>query len=414
MTRRSTNSKHGHQGTRPVASTKGLPELVLPASLTQSLAAGHPWIYRDHIPRGFEAETGSWVRVKAGGWEAYALWDAESAIALRVFSTQQVPDASWIRARVRAAWEGRGILRQQGTDAYRCIFGEADGLPGITVDVYGRFAVVLTYSSSVAELLGPVTEALVEVGGFAGVVRRTSSDGEGAGSSVQLEALFGRLPPQRFVVEENGIRLNAELYHGQKTGLFLDHRDNRQWVRSLAEGRSVLNLFSYTGAFSVSAALGGALSTTNVDSAAGAIEAAKGNFRLNGLDPDAHHFVTADAFEFLEGAVRRGETWDLVICDPPSFARSAKHRKAALRAYTRLSALGFRVTSQSGLYAAASCTSQVSPTEFLGILADAGRPARRSFQVLREVGQPLDHPQLAAHPEGRYLKFVMGRVRERV
>lgn len=380
------------------------PDLELPSFLEAALFAGHPWVYRDHVPRGFSQAPGSVVRIRAGAYSGYALWDSSSQIALRVYSAREAPSARWVRERVQAAWELREVLRNDRTTAYRWIFGEGDGLPGITVDLYGRFAVVVTYAEGLERIVDWVVAALRETADVAGIVRRRR-DGE-----EKLELVFGREPPRDLVVEEHGVRLRAGLHVGQKTGLFLDHRENRQHLGTLAAGRRVLNLFAYTGGFSVHAALGGATHVTSVDVAAGALETAKDNFRLNGLDPEAHEFVAADVFDFLDAAHRRGESWDLVICDPPSFARSKQQLKQAIKAYTRLNAAGFRVTAPAGLYAAASCTSQVGPESFRQTLAAAAAKAKRRFQILHDVGQPLDHPVMVQHIEGRYLKLVLGRV----
>ncbi len=387
-----------------------VPTIELPRELLPSLAAGHPWVYRDHVPRGFHASDGDWIGLRCGSWEGYALWDASSAIALRVYSTVRPPDDEWIERRVEEAWSLREPLRRAGTDAYRCIFGEADSLPGITVDIYGRYAVVLTYAASVTRLLPPLARALERLGHFAGVVHRTTVSGAGA----SLRVLLGSSPSGPLVVVENGIRLQADLVHGQKSGLFLDHRDNRGTVRALAAGRTVLNLFSYSGAFSVSAALGGAVGVTSVDIAPAAVQSAQENFRINGLGLEQHEFVVGDVFEFLAAAQSQGRRWGMVLCDPPSFAKSHAQKATALKAYVKLHAAALRVTADGGLYAAASCTSQVSPAEFIGALAAGGRQTRRRLQICHEVGQPLDHPQLAAHPEGRYLKFVVARVGARV
>lgn len=379
--------------------------LELPGFLKRSLAGGHPWVYRDHVPAGFQATTGELVEVRCGAWRGYGLWDEQSAIALRIVSETRPPDAEWVRRRVRQAWELRDLVRTSGTTAYRWIFGEGDRLPGITVDLYGAFAVVVTYSPAVEPLLGWLIAALAEVAPLEGICRRVSRS---EGSS-KLELAWGRLPPREIVIEENGMRLRSNLFEGQKTGLFLDHRDNRRFIRDLASDKEVLNLFAYTGGFSVQAALGGARHVTSVDVSAAALGAARDNFELNGFDPDAHEFVDQDVFEYLEHANSRARRFDLVICDPPSFARSQKQREAALHAYRRVNTLGLRVTRPGGLYAAASCTSQVSPKDFIDSLADAARQAKRRLQILHDAGQPCDHPVLAQHPEGRYLKFVLSR-----
>jgi 23S rRNA (cytosine1962-C5)-methyltransferase len=385
-----------------------VPVVELPHFLKPALAAGHPWVYRNHVPGQFRARAGSWVRAKSGGWSGYALWDAESPIALRVFSQRQVPDERWVAARVADAWALRAPLRALQTTAYRWIYGEGDNLPGLTVDLYGAYVVVATYAASLQAIVPWVVEAIRETAPVQGIVQRLR--GEQDEALGKIEKLWGRLPPRDLVIEEHGLRFYANLYEGQKTGLFLDHRENRRFLEGFASGKRVLNLFSYSGAFSLYAGRGGAAEITSVDIAPGAAADARENFRLNGLDPDAHEFVVADVFDFLESLRTSKRRFDLVICDPPSFARSKEQLPQALKAYARLNAMGMRVTEGGGLYAAASCTSQVSPDAFREVLADAARQAGRRFQIIHDVGHPLDHPIMAQHREGRYLKFVLGRV----
>lgn len=384
--------------------SRGLRELHLPDSLAAHLAAGHPWVYRDHVPRSFRAPNGSWVRLRSGTWTGVALWDEASPIALRVFGRgATVPDQAWLRRRLQQAWDLRASLRDDEVTAFRLLYGEADGIPGVVVDYYDGHCVLVTYATSLDVLVSPIVEALIAEVGPASVLRR-----RGPG---EVEVLAGRQPSREIVVAERaGMRLSVDVFSGQKTGLFLDHRENRHFVREHVRDKDVLNLFSYTGGFSVAAALGGARSVTSVDSAGPANVACEENFRLNGLRKFPHRIVTQDAFEYLESALRDGRRFDFVVCDPPSFARSRSQAKTAEKAYRRLTALGLAVTRAGGWYAAASCTSQVGPEAFRRAIADAGRKARVRFQILHDVGQPIDHPVLAAHPEGRYLKFVVGRV----
>jgi 23S rRNA (cytosine1962-C5)-methyltransferase len=382
-----------------------LQTLELPKNLEAPLAEGHPWVYRDHAPRDFTAPSGSWVRIRAGSFTGYALWDAESAIALRVFSAVGQPDATWVASRVTAAWELRGPLRERGITAFRCLAGEGDGLPGVTADFYAGYVVLVTYASALDAIAPWVTAALSELPGVLGILRRERGE-----RSADLELVWGRRPPRELVVAEYGVRLPVDLAAGQKTGLFLDQRENRRFVGEIARGRSVLNLFSYTGGFSLHATLSGAEQVTSVDSAPGAMQAARRGFELNGLDPDAHEFVVGDAFEYLERSAREKRRFDLVISDPPSFAKSRQQLPGAERAYSRLGTACMNVTEPGGLYAASSCTGQVSPEAFKRLLSGAARKARKRMQIFHEAGQPLDHPVFAGHPEGRYLKFVVGRV----
>ncbi len=380
-----------------------LRELVLPASLADALAAGHPWVYRDHVPRNFAAPSGSWVRVRSGNWSGVALWDEESPIALRVFTRGRVVDDELVLGRVRDAWALRAPLREEGVSGFRLLYGEGDGMPGVVVDYYDGYCVIVTYAKALGVLMAPLVRALEQVASPKGIVRR-----HGAG---ELQQLSGQAPPVDVVIHEHdGMKLFVDVRSGQKTGLFLDHRENRRYVGQRAHGKSVLNLFSYTGGFSVAAALGGASTVTSVDAAAPASAACERNFSLNGLGGFPHDAVTADVFEYLEKAASERRRFDWVVCDPPSFAKDRTQLQAAERAYRRLTALGLAVTEPGGLYAAASCTSQVGPEAFRHIIGEACRKARVRFQIVHDIGQPLDHPVLAAHREGRYLKFVVGRV----
>lgn len=379
---------------------------MLPAHLANALVAGHPWVYRNHVPGSVALPSGSWVRVRAGHFEAHALWDATSPIALRIFSRTAPPDVAFFRARVRDALLLRAPLRAQGTTAFRLLYGEGDGVPGVTVDVYGNFAVLVTYADSLQAVVPSIVAALNAELALEGVIHKASRR---EAQEQRWVLLSGREPPERVAVREHSVQLWADLHAGQKTGLFLDHRDNRAYVRSVAQSRRMLNLFAYTGAFSVYAALGGAERTTSVDIAPAAVAAARDNFSLNQLDPAAHELVVADVFDYLQ-ATRPLRKFDLVVCDPPSFAASRDKQFAAQRAYVKLNALGLAVTEPGGLYAAASCTAQVSPEAFREALSLSAERAKVRFQIVHDVGQPLDHPVFAGHPEGRYLKFVVGRV----
>lgn len=364
-------------------------------------------MYRDHVGR-FQAPTGTWVRVRAGSYVAYGLWDAESPIAVRLFSTRGPVDAAWVDERVEEAWALRQPVRDAGCDGYRLIFGEADQLPGIVVDLYGAHGILVTYSKALGPLLPLVTAAVVRVAGLESLCRRQKDEGVAV-----LRPLHGGLPPEKILVTELGMKLWADVHRGQKTGLFFDHRDNRRFVREVAAGRTVLNLFCYTGGFSVAAALGGATSVTSVDSAAPAVLAAEENFALNDLGAVSHETVVEDVFSYLPKLAGSKQRFDLVVCDPPSFAKSRDQLKAAEKAYKNLLALALSVTAPGGLLCAASCTSQVGPEAFKRLLGEAARKARVRFQIVRDIGQPWDHPVQIGHEEGRYLKFVAGRVLER-
>ena len=401
-----------------------LPEVTLPAQLKERLAQGHPWVYRTHVPPQLRLPSGSWVRVRCGGWSGYGLWDAERPIAIRIFSTQRQPDARWVHERVQDAWDLRAPLREAGCTAYRWLFGEGDALPGLTVDRYADWAVIAPYMDGAGELIAWLADALQDVDpSLRGVVlRRRAADEadepeaerEDTGGGRGIGLLAGSMPPKGLVVREHGIQLYADLQAGQKTGLFLDHRENRRAVEQISAGRSVLNCFAYTGAFSLYALRGGARHVVSTDIGKGLAAAADANVALNGFDPARHQFVTDDCFDVLGRYAAEGRQFDLVVLDPPSFAKSKQSRYAAIRAYTRINTLALRCVAPGGLLATASCTSQVGPEAFKEMLAAAAGQAERPCQIIHEAGQPLDHPVPAAFPEGRYLKFVVARAGSRL
>jgi len=377
--------------------------------LKDQIRVGHPWIYRDAVERAPAGlPSGAWVRVQSANQQAVGLWDDSGPIAVRLFSHTTIPDAAFIRSRVQAAWDRRAALcdPERGTSAWRWLYGESDGIPGVVVDLYGdvesgrQWAVVKTYSASLSRVMKWVGEALQDVTQLAGVIDRS-------GDSWRM--LAGAPPEDEIIIEENSLRFAVDVLRGQKTGFFLDQRDNRQTVSHWSAGRRVLNLFSYTGGFSVYAARAGASKVTSVDSAPAAMATAKHNFRLNDLDPARHEFVVGDVFEVLEKYHGEGRRFDLIIVDPPSFARSKSQLPQALKAYRRLNAMAMRCLMPGGLLAASSCTAQVSPAAFLTMLADAAADARRRLIIQHEAGQPLDHPVAAHFPEARYLKFVLGQ-----
>ncbi|ADR35655.1 rRNA (guanine-N(2)-)-methyltransferase [Oceanithermus profundus DSM 14977] len=375
------------------------PILRLDPSLETALASGHPWIYRNHLPP-HRLETGDWVRLVAGRAEAVGVYDAAGQVAVRLFARERVPAAADLAARVEEARALRRRWVPPETDAYRLLFGEGDFLPGLVADRYGRFLVVKAYSEGVRRAVLPaVVKALGRALRPRGIVLRNA---EG------LEPLYGEPPPPKLTVRERGLRFVADLHRGQKTGLFLDQRENRQKVRELAAGARVLNLFAYNGGFSVYALAGGAAFARSVDVSEGALADARENARLNGL-AERHEAVRADVFEFLNA---HEETYDLVVLDPPALAKKRAQLRSALRAYVRLGAGAMRRVRPGGLLAAASCTAQVSPTAFREALAEAARRAGVRTQIVHEAGHAPDHPLRPEFPEGRYLKFAVLRVLE--
>ncbi len=346
--------------------------------------------------------SGTWVRVRCAQFTGFGLWDDESPIAVRVFSQLQPPDAEWISQRIQQAWLLREPLRTESTSAYRWVYGEGDGIPGVVVDLYGHYAVIRTYAESVETIVDWVVDGLNSSADLKGILHRGQ----------EMRLLWGRQPPRDMIVEENGLRLHVDLYSGQKTGLYFDHREHRSYLERWCAGLRVLNCFAYTGAFTLYAVRGGASEVVSVDVAAPAVGEVGRNLELNGFDPDEHPALVADCFELLEQYAAEGRQFDMVILDPPALARSRRSYEAAVHAYTRLNRAAVECLPGGGLLATASCTACVSVDEFRSILSDAAARARKRLLIVHQAGQPIDHPVPVHFPEGRYLKFVLAVVRD--
>ena len=313
-----------------------------------------------------------------------------------------VIDGAWVRGRVEAAAARR--VRDPllvGCTGRRLVHGEGDACPGLVVDQYADTAVIVFDGDAATTFWRERIEDVIaglERGGaeLAHVwVRGSRRDRSGA------FALRGD-PPAEIVINEDDARFAVDVRAGQKTGFFLDQRDNRRTIRRHAAGASVLNVFAYTGGFSLHASLGGATRVTSVDVAAPAIEGLRRNIELTGLPANGHEPVVLDAFEFFARANDQRRRWDLVIVDPPSFAPSERARPAALSAYRKLCAAALAVVEPGGRFALASCSSHVTEADLLDLVAQHDAPLR----LRASAGAASDHPVLPAFPEGRYLKFL--------
>ena len=356
-----------------------------------------------------DAQMGADVQVvgEDGGAIGRGIYDTDSPIAVRMWTRGESPiTPALIDSRAERGFGLRTMLFEDGrTTAYRLLHGEGDRVPGFVVDRYGHLA-VLRLDGGAAKAQAPcfvdVLQKHLEAAGVRTLIRRSSEKGE----PKVAETLFGPPPPDTIEVLENGVPFVVDILKGQKTGAFLDQRDNRRRVGVLArKGMKVLNLFSYAGGFSLHAALAGA-EVTSVDIAAAAHATAQASFRLAGVDPRAHTFASADAFAYLEEAKKRGKSWDLIVSDPPSFAPNEKALPRAISAYRTLHRACADVLSPGGIFCASSCSSHVDASAFTATLDD-GILGRADLRLIELHGPPPDHPTLPAWPEGRYLKFAV-------
>jgi len=388
------------------------PTVRLTKPLRDRIRAGHPWIYDRAIaalPRGVAA--GEPIAIAdAEGEIAVAFADPGSPIRARVVAPPGAAlDAAWAQGRAEAA-AGRRTRDPllAACTGRRLIHGEADACPGLVVDAYDTTAVVVFDGPAATAFWRPrLPDVLagLERGGAA-IAHAWLRGDRRRGQATPGEALRGD-PPAEVVITEDDARFAVDVRAGQKTGFFLDQRDNRRAIRRHAAGQTVLNLFAYTGGFSLHAALGGAARVTSVDLAPPAIAGLERNLALSGLPADAHEPVVADAFDFLARAARAGRCWELVIADPPSFAPSERTRPAALAAYRKLAAAALAVTSPTGRFALASCSSHVTEADLLDQVAGLDPGADGPLRLRASAGAATDHPVLPAFPEGRYLKFLL-------
>jgi 23S rRNA (cytosine1962-C5)-methyltransferase len=388
--------------------TRALPSLRLKKPLERALRSGHPWVFRDAI-EACDAAPGSQVRVldRQGKFVATGLVDA-GPIGVRVFSLRDEPiDAALFARRITRALSLRARIVPDHTDAYRLLHGEGDALPGFVCDRYATCAVLKLDGEAAAARVPDLLEALtpqLSALGITGLIARTSRK-----QSDNCELVWGSAPARELTVQEHGMLLWTNVYDGQKTGLFLDHRETRRRVRELAAGLCVLNLYGYTGGFSVAAGLGGATRVTTVDLAKPALALAERSFVDNGLSASLHTCVADDAIAFLSAAKERGERYQLIISDPPNFAPRKSAVESAQKAYEALHSAALSLLDPDGLYLAASCSSHVDRALFEESLRRGASYQRRVLQVLEQSGAPADHPRLLAFPEGDYLKVFLTR-----
>jgi 23S rRNA (cytosine1962-C5)-methyltransferase len=382
----------------------------------RQLRGGSPWLYDGSITSASHDGAAGDLAVVFDddrNFAAIGLWDPTSPIRVKVLHTGRPRpiDAQFWRERIDAALERRaGLVADPTTNAYRVVHGENDGLPGLVVDRYDRTLVVKLYTPAWFPHLLDVVAALGDRSPADRVVLRLGrsvASGETYGLA-DGDTITGPPPsgPVRF--RERGLVLEADVEHGQKTGHFLDQRDNRALVRSMAAGLDVLDVFASTGGFSVSAAAGGAASVHMVDQSEPAIRTAERNLahntKLAEVRRCAHHSTVGDAFEVLARLAGREERFDLVIVDPPSFASNQGAVPRALAAYARLTRLALAVTKPGGTLVQCSCSSRVSTDDFVQTVLAAAASAGRDVHLTRRTGHAVDHPIGFEH--GEYLKAV--------
>jgi len=377
----------------------------------ESLLRFHPWVFSGAIQRADEGiEEGDTVRVitHAGDFIAVGHYQVGS-IAVRVLSFSDITvDQSYWHERLSAALTMRqriGIADNPQNNTYRLVHGEGDWLPGLVIDCYGPTAVMQAHSVGMHRCRMDICRAFADVmGDRIQQVYYKSETTLPYKAHLEEEDGFILGSTHDNVAVENGLKFHVDWLRGQKTGFFVDQRENRSLLEHYSKGKSVLNMFCYTGGFSVYAMRGGAQCVHSVDSSAKAIEITNSNVALNFPGDTRHEAFCEDAFRFLEG---RTDKYDIVVLDPPAFA---KHRAAlhnALKGYIRLNAKGLRLVKEGGLLFTFSCSQAVSKDQFRSAVFTAAAQSGRKVRILHQLHQPADHPINIYHPEGEYLKGLV-------
>lgn len=402
----------------PYPAERNIAVHVKPAA-ERALRDGHPWLFENSIrDLSFEGKAGDIAVIfdRKDRFLAVGLYDPDSEIRVKVLQHNQSAriGRTWFAATLRKAADLRAPLAQSGdTNGYRLVHGENDHMPGFIVDRYADTLVIKLYTVAWLPHLRDVLTALVEVQPCERLVLRLSRNMQDAPlyGLADGQTLIGEPPQSVVIFKENELSFAADVIKGHKTGFFFDQRDNRERVRELSfTGASVLDVFAYTGGFSVYAAAGAAASVTSMDVSEPALAAAKKNFSLNiftdpGVAFAKHEIIVADAFEGMEKLWIDGQQFDIVIIDPPAFAKRQSEVEGALKAYARLAELGVRLVRDGGNLVMASCSSRVKPDAFFNVITQsAGRPLYNQ----QRTGHALDHP--VRFPAGEYLKCLFGTV----
>ena len=389
-------------------------KVFLKPSREKSLLKRHPWVYSGAIAKvEGDCINGSTVMVcsSRGEFLAWASISQESQLALRVWSFDEkcVINEAFFTGKLQTAWNLRHALDiPSRTSAWRLCASEADGLPGVTVDVYNDYAVMLLTSAGADHHREDLVKALLKLKNWRGIYERSdASIRKYEKLPLRTGLLAGSDVPELVEVTEDDRKYFVDIINGHKSGFYCDQRESRSTVQSFSAGKRVLNLFSYTGGFGVAAALGGATEVINVDSSAPALAMAQKNFELNNIAPDKYSNIEADCFSFLRKCRGEKRKFDLIVLDPPKLVDSMKNMTKGCRAYKDAMLQAFHLLEPGGILFTFSCSGLVTRELFSKIACDAACDAKCTVRIVADLGQGADHPVPCSFPEARYLKGLM-------
>lgn len=376
----------------------------------QSVVKGHPWVFSNSISKiNDDAKTGDLAIVFSKNKNkviGLGLYDAKSPIRIKVIHNAQTKadvNATFFHDKIEKAFALRAELLETNTNSYRLLFGENDGFPGLIADVYAEVLVVKLYSEIWLPYLDPILKSLQQISMAKTVVMRLSRNLQNSNNHNLKDGaiIYGVLEDEVVQFVEHGIHFSANVIKGHKTGYFLDHRDNRRRVGELSKGKTVLDVFSYAGGFSVHALANGADEVTSLDISKQALDMARDNGKLNAYQ-GIHKTISGDAFKEMQSLIQRGKRYDVVVIDPPSFAKQQSEIELAKKKYVQLADLGIRLTAKNGVLVLASCSSRILAQAFFDINTQVLNCQNRLYETYLKTKHDTDHP--VTFPEGAYLK----------
>ncbi len=384
-------------------------KVKLNRDLVRKINQGNPWVFDDALSEIPDVEPGNIAKLvdKKNKFVAFGYIYPKSQLCFRVINlVDKVPNSSLIQERIKNALAIRQSLINENSNSFRLINGEGDLLPGLVVDVFAKVAVL--------QLDGPgpqgfynkeeIAQYIFELLNLECVFFKARHN-----SGQENKLLVGELKSEQVEFLEHGAKFSCDVVKGQKTGFFLDQRENRSLIRKFSQELNVLNMFSYTGGFSINAGIGGAKTVTSVDISKPASKNAELNWELNNL-PAVHDSVCENCFDFIDESMNQGKKWDMVIVDPPSFAPSKKSLEKAINSYQKIFTESLRLCEKEGYFGASSCSSHITHEMFLEICQNSISKARKKARILFIGGQGIDHPYPAALTEMRYLKFILFKI----
>ena len=380
----------------------------LHANGERSVLQGHPWVFENSIEKinkeGHSGDVAVIFRKRDNAFIGVGLYDASSPIRIKMLhhGEPKTIDSTFFKNKIDDAFEKRKPLLKTKTNSYRLLFGENDGFPGLIADVYANVLVIKVYSEIWLGYIKDISEMLISVSKVDTVVLRLSRNLQQANFGlVDGSVNYGTLENEVVKFIEHGVYFSANVIKGHKTGYFLDHRDNRRRVGEFSKGKTVLDVFSYAGGFSVHALANQAKEVTSLDISKQALEIALENGKLNDYS-GKHHIIAGDAFTEMEQLIQSGKTFDVVVIDPPSFAKQQSEIHLAKKKYAQLAQLGEKLTAKGGLLVLASCSSRIIADAFFDVNKASLSQAKRRFKLVLKTQHDTDHP--IGFPEGAYLK----------